>query len=132
MENPPPYSAQETKQNYVPPGVAPSNVGPSQQFAPPPLQSGYYPRTEQPIISIPSVVVSALGPNSQMITCPFCHQLASTRVDVESTTKTHLFALFLCIFLCWPCAPLPYCIDSCKSKNHYCSNCSAFLGAYDP
>ncbi|KAK5642966.1 hypothetical protein RI129_009133 [Pyrocoelia pectoralis] len=132
MENPPPYSVQDAKVNYVPPGSAPVNVGPSQQFASPPIQPGYYPsRPENTVIVTPPIVISSLGPNSQMLTCPFCHQLSSTRVEVESTTKTHLFAIFLCIFLCWPCAPLPYCMDSCKSKNHFCSNCSAFLGSYD-
>ncbi|XP_022191463.1 lipopolysaccharide-induced tumor necrosis factor-alpha factor homolog [Nilaparvata lugens] len=77
------------------------------------------------------IIPQQLGPHSQTITCPSCQKVITTRVDQEATIKTHLFALLLCVLMCWPCACIPYCTDSCKASNHYCPNCDAFLGSHD-
>ncbi|KAJ8970699.1 hypothetical protein NQ317_000597 [Molorchus minor] len=72
-----------------------------------------------------------LGPNPQAVTCPSCHAQITTNVQLENSTKTHLIAIVLCL-ICLPCVMIPYCCtDSCKSKNHYCPNCQAYIGRYD-
>lgn len=34
------------------------------------------------------------------------------------------------IFSCWPCAWIPYVMDSCKNGNHYCPSCNTYIGTY--
>ncbi|GJQ79519.1 hypothetical protein Trydic_g16368 [Trypoxylus dichotomus] len=70
------------------------------------------------------------GPSGQQTTCPHCHNQIRTEVRAETSRKTHIVAILLCVFLCWPCVCVPYCMDSCKNKNHYCPSCSAYLGTY--
>ncbi|KAF2885896.1 hypothetical protein ILUMI_20277, partial [Ignelater luminosus] len=77
-----------------------------------------------------TVVPANFGPNSQVYVCPYCNHSISTRVETKPTTKTHLIAIGLCIFCCWLCCFCPYCIDSCQARNHYCPQCSAYLGTY--
>lgn len=75
------------------------------------------------------ISTNAFGPEPSSIKCPSCHQSIITRIDFESSTKTHLMAGLICL-LFWPCVCLPYMMDSCKNANHYCPNCSAYLGSY--
>ncbi|GLV45880.1 uncharacterized protein CBL_11677 [Carabus blaptoides fortunei] len=104
-EQPPPYGFQE---------------------GPPPQP----PMTHQTTMVVVGSTGPPVGPNSQVMQCPSCHSQISTRVDTEAVTKTHLMALLLCVFGCWPCVCIPYCMDSCKNINHYCPKCNAFLGSY--
>ncbi|KAK9718510.1 LITAF-like zinc ribbon domain [Popillia japonica] len=81
----------------------------------------------------PTVVLGPtiqFGPTTQSVICPHCQCQVLTKVEAETTTRTHLIAILLFACLCWLCACLPYCMDSCKNKNHYCPNCGAFLGAH--
>ncbi|XP_037046421.1 lipopolysaccharide-induced tumor necrosis factor-alpha factor homolog [Bradysia coprophila] len=81
----------------------------------------------------PTTVIIAgpqVGPESTMVTCPSCRASVRTQVRHESTTKTHLIALLLCVCFCWPCICVPYCVDSCKNANHYCPSCGSFIGSY--
>lgn len=78
---------------------------------------------------IPVLVAQTMSPKPAAMTCPSCNQEIVTRVEYKSTTKTHLFAVLLCIVF-WPCVCLPYCIHSCQNADHYCPNCSAFIGSY--
>lgn len=144
MDNPPPYS---------PPGVQPPPPLPPQAgFA---VQQGFSggqpvyvqqpayvqhttqvhyqppPASETIIVTSSPVLLGAFGPNPQCITCPHCNNTLVTRVNTEPTTKTHLVAFVMCLFMCWPCCLLPYCMDSCQSRNHYCYHCGAFLGSYN-
>ncbi|XP_055696615.1 lipopolysaccharide-induced tumor necrosis factor-alpha factor homolog [Lutzomyia longipalpis] len=79
-----------------------------------------------------TIIVSspAVGPNSTSVICPSCRHSIMTNVRTESTTRTHVIAILLCVFLCWPCVCLPYCMDTCKNANHYCPNCGSFIGTY--
>ncbi|XP_029665904.1 lipopolysaccharide-induced tumor necrosis factor-alpha factor homolog isoform X2 [Formica exsecta] len=81
----------------------------------------------------PSIIITnqSFGSESQPMVCPHCHANISTRVETEATMKTHLMALLLCLFVCWPCAPCPYCMDSCQAKKHYCPACGSYLGSFD-
>ncbi|KAK9509468.1 hypothetical protein O3M35_006779 [Rhynocoris fuscipes] len=111
-ENPPPYGA-------APYGPAP--YGPAPPQGPPPMMGAPPPSVVYPM---------TFGPDSQTLVCPSCHTNINSSVRKESTTKTHLFALLLCI-ICCPLVCLPYCIDSCQASNHYCPKCGAYLGTYD-
>ncbi|KAF2897090.1 hypothetical protein ILUMI_09090 [Ignelater luminosus] len=70
---------------------------------------------------------SHFGPIPILTVCPSCKCRVVTRAEKESSTKTHLIAAVLCVS-CFCC--LPYCLEYCKSTNHYCPNCNAFLGTY--
>ncbi|XP_018566760.1 lipopolysaccharide-induced tumor necrosis factor-alpha factor homolog [Anoplophora glabripennis] len=100
---------------------------PPPHFQPPPPHFQPPPPQPQVIITQPTVLV--LGPQPSRITCPSCHAQVTTNVVLENSTKTHLFAVLLCL-ICCPCVFIPYCTDSCKSKNHYCPNCQAYLGSF--
>lgn len=76
------------------------------------------------------VTAPQVGPDPASITCPSCQKHIVTRLDYETSTKTHIFAGLLCLFICWPCFWIPYVIDSCKNANHYCPNCGAYIGTY--
>ncbi|XP_022899730.1 lipopolysaccharide-induced tumor necrosis factor-alpha factor homolog [Onthophagus taurus] len=96
---------------------------------PPPL--GFVP--PQPHVQTTTVVMEQavhFGPKCQNVTCPQCRHQILTRTESKSTTRTHLYALLLCLFGCWPCVCIPYCVDSCMNTDHYCPNCNAFLGTY--
>ncbi|CAB3258136.1 unnamed protein product [Arctia plantaginis] len=77
-----------------------------------------------------TVVMQQMGPRSTTIVCKSCNHQIQTRVEFQPTTKTHLFALVLCLIGCWPFACLPYCMDSCNSADHYCPSCNAYIGSY--
>ncbi|XP_025153117.1 lipopolysaccharide-induced tumor necrosis factor-alpha factor homolog [Harpegnathos saltator] len=64
--------------------------------------------------------------------CPRCAALIITVVIVRRSTYTHLTALMLFLFGCWPCCMIPYCIESCNNMDHYCPACHAYLGTYAP
>ncbi|KAB0795883.1 hypothetical protein PPYR_09944 [Photinus pyralis] len=85
-----------------------------------------YPTAPMPAPTVMSTPAS-FGPNSATLTCPYCHKGITTLVRAESSSKTHLFAVLLCFV---SCCCIPYFMDSCKNKNHYCPSCNAFLGAY--
>ncbi|KAJ8970701.1 hypothetical protein NQ317_000599 [Molorchus minor] len=118
-QQPPPYSPPQP--GFYPPGPPPS--GP---HVPPPAADH---TTHTVIVTHAAPLI--LGPNPSATVCPSCHAQITTTVETEATTKTHLFALLLCLFGCYPCCCIPYCVDSCQSQNHYCPNCRAYLGKYD-
>ncbi|XP_075212399.1 lipopolysaccharide-induced tumor necrosis factor-alpha factor homolog [Lycorma delicatula] len=119
QKQPPPYGMHNPPPS-VPPYGPPPNVPPHllQPQGPPPLS--------QPRL----LVQGQFGPAPSSSICPSCNIPVMTRVEHESTAKTHLFALLLCIVF-FPCVCLPYCMDSCQATNHYCPNCGAYLGTYD-
>ncbi|GJQ70746.1 hypothetical protein Trydic_g678 [Trypoxylus dichotomus] len=84
--------------------------------------------------TVTQVVVGAqpanFGPQQQALNCPHCRQQIVTRTETKASTKTHIIALILCLCGCWLCCCIPYCVDSCQNKNHYCPHCSAYLGTY--
>lgn len=97
-----------------------------------------------------------LGPEPQRMTCPSCHNVMQTRLELRSNKNTHLIALVLCVtgwvswYMIYPyytfishlyfpllslllsslicLVPLPYCLKSCRSLYHYCSCCNQYLG----
>ncbi|EAU75930.1 lipopolysaccharide-induced tumor necrosis factor-alpha factor homolog [Anopheles merus] len=79
----------------------------------------------------PTRVVSATtGPEPAQVVCPSCHAEIVTQTEQEANTKTHIYALLLCLALCWPCVCLPYCCTSCRDTVHRCPRCKSFIGVY--
>lgn len=76
--------------------------------------------------------VYSFGFTSMPAVCPECGYTGLTTVTAKITVCTHLCAIFLCLFCCWACAPLPYVLRSCKDVYHYCTNCRNLLGIYCP
>ncbi|KAG5878263.1 hypothetical protein JTB14_026699 [Gonioctena quinquepunctata] len=72
------------------------------------------------------------GPDPIYAVCPSCRMLVVTDVRRERSTVTHLVAFVLCLFFCWPCCLLPYCLKSCNYSYHSCPQCRHYFGVYDP
>ncbi|XP_066992980.2 lipopolysaccharide-induced tumor necrosis factor-alpha factor homolog isoform X2 [Anabrus simplex] len=107
---------------------------PTQKDNPPPYGMNLPPPGHpQAVLQQPVAVVVAgpqLGPRPTRVQCPSCHAEVTTKVEHDTTTKTHIIALILCLVGCCPCALIPYCTDSCKSSSHHCPSCGAFIGSY--
>ncbi|CAB3367820.1 Hypothetical predicted protein [Cloeon dipterum] len=91
----------------------------------------YYENTSvNMIVSGPRVIIDGdlLPPFPFQIVCPCCRQMVQTRIEYRAGSATHLAAFLLCIFGCWPCCLLPYCLTSCQFPAHFCPNCQAFIG----
>ncbi|XP_037952965.1 lipopolysaccharide-induced tumor necrosis factor-alpha factor homolog isoform X1 [Teleopsis dalmanni] len=125
-QNPPPYSATQQQ-----PGFTPASY-----YQPPPQQPLYPPMPQPPpqqstvIIQTTTPAFVPIGSGPSHITCPSCHAQVLTTVKSEANTRTHCWALLLCLIGLWPCVCLPYCMDSCQNSNHYCPNCNAYIGTY--
>ncbi|KAK5642938.1 hypothetical protein RI129_009105 [Pyrocoelia pectoralis] len=123
---PPPYSE-----------TAPPNIGfnvPSINATSAPVhtivQAPGQPIFAPPVVANVPVVSPAFGPHPQPVNCPYCHQQTTSRTLNEPSTRTHLMAVLLCLIGCIPCCLIPYCMGTCQNKNHYCANCSVYLGTY--
>ncbi|XP_002138326.1 lipopolysaccharide-induced tumor necrosis factor-alpha factor homolog [Drosophila pseudoobscura] len=71
---------------------------------------------------------SKLGPVAQILCCPHCRSTMESRLEPRVTKHTHAFAFALCLTGLLCLVPLPYCLKSCQSVDHYCSHCNRFLG----
>ncbi|BFG06380.1 lipopolysaccharide-induced tumor necrosis factor-alpha factor homolog [Drosophila madeirensis] len=69
-----------------------------------------------------------LGPVAQILCCPHCRRTMESRLEPRVTKHTHAFAFALCLTGLICLVPLPYCLKSCQSVDHYCSQCNRFLG----
>ncbi|EDW31909.1 GL11368 [Drosophila persimilis] len=74
-----------------------------------------------------------LGPNPCRVLCPACGAQKTTRMTHTANSRTHMGAGLLCLvgWCCFACF-VPYCMNSCRTGNHYCRKCNTFLGAYSP
>lgn len=155
-ETPPPYSAHPAPApGFVPPPGPPPGPQVHQHRG---LSINYHMKIILMGRNFPVIVTTGtvagpvmVGPDPMTTMCPYCHAQITTTMETEANTKTHLFALLLCVFglvytsvvflstlyrvfiifdRCWPCCCIPYCTDTCQSRKHYCPNCRAFLGAY--
>ncbi|KAL4713544.1 hypothetical protein ACJJTC_007782 [Scirpophaga incertulas] len=80
-------------------------------------------------VMIPVATVNLMGSQPSSLVCKSCNAQIITRTEAKPTTKTHLFALLLCVLGLWCCVCVPYCMDSCQSIDHYCPNCNAYIGS---
>ncbi|XP_073844558.1 lipopolysaccharide-induced tumor necrosis factor-alpha factor [Musca autumnalis] len=92
------------------------------------LPSDNIPTTVQPMPPLSA----QLGPNPSKVTCPSCGASKVSRMAYTPNSKTHLCAFILCLvgWCCCACV-VPYCMNSCRTGNHYCPKCNTFLGAYN-
>ncbi|KAJ0181153.1 hypothetical protein K1T71_003238 [Dendrolimus kikuchii] len=135
MENkmglPPPYE-QSARNPAPPPSYFGDNPPPPPGLVVPPAAP---PRTTV-IVSPPTTTGSApakLGPGPTGTSCPHCHKSIVTRIDFVPNNRTHIASAALCVLAgcCCGCI-IPYCMRSCKTANHYCPQCRAFVGSYTP
>ncbi|KAL1516817.1 hypothetical protein ABEB36_000670 [Hypothenemus hampei] len=82
-EQPPPYS------------TSPPPAG----FNPPPPQHSGHPAPSHTVIVTTTATPISLGPDPARMTCPYCHANIVTSVESEANSKTHLFAILLCLFM---------------------------------
>uniref|UniRef100_A0A336LF11 CSON009818 protein n=1 Tax=Culicoides sonorensis TaxID=179676 RepID=A0A336LF11_CULSO len=68
---------------------------------------------------------------SSLVLCPQCHEQIMTKVEYEANTTTHCLAFILCIFLCWCCCCIPYCVKGSRNAHHHCPKCGVFLGTHE-
>nr|CAH7712196.1 unnamed protein product [Callosobruchus chinensis] len=83
----------------------------------------------------PSMISSEsaiFGTGPMYIICPRCRTIVVTQIERARSHMTHVMALILCVFMCWPCAVLPYCMKSCNYTHHTCPNCRYYFGTYRP
>ncbi|XP_026484743.1 lipopolysaccharide-induced tumor necrosis factor-alpha factor-like [Vanessa tameamea] len=112
--------------------------------APPPSYYANAPSPPPPVTDNPRtlVVTSAprtntasikMGPGPTGTVCPTCNKSIVTRVEYVSNNRTHIVSAALCVIAGCCCGCLvPYCIKSCKTANHYCPQCRAFIGTHVP
>lgn len=67
----------------------------------------------------------AVGPTPTLIVCPSCHQSVQTKLEYEPSTRTHLFALGLCLlqyvfFVFFPTQVFEFCFDCEFSPGAIC------------
>lgn len=65
--------------------------------------------------------IPAVGPTPTLVVCPSCRQSVQTRLEYEPTTRTHLFALGLCL--------LQYVFSLPIYSFEFYFNCKFFPGA---
>ncbi|XP_026494202.2 lipopolysaccharide-induced tumor necrosis factor-alpha factor homolog [Vanessa tameamea] len=108
---------------YPHPTVLPTSAQPQTDVPPPP-----------PGMSVPVGVVMppAVGSEPTTVTCYNCGKVVTTRVTYTTAWHTHLVAGSICVItmVCSLCCLglIPYCFDTFKDAEHYCPNCSTFIG----
>ncbi|KAH8285289.1 hypothetical protein KR054_007374 [Drosophila jambulina] len=114
----------------------PAQVVPAVPVAAPPSQPVIVVEPTGP--QLPPTVVQTpdalnLGPNRSRVLCPACGAQKTTRMTFTANNRTHMGAGLLCL-VGWCCCAcfVPYCMNSCRTANHYCRKCNTFLGSYTP
>uniref|UniRef100_A0A8C5Q093 Lipopolysaccharide induced TNF factor n=1 Tax=Leptobrachium leishanense TaxID=445787 RepID=A0A8C5Q093_9ANUR len=118
----------------------------NQPYPPPLLQPGIDPKfmnsvpyVTQPIPVQPPVAVQTVYVQQPIVfhdrpvqmSCPYCGQIMTTRLSYTSGALTWLSCGGLCLLGCGAgCCLIPFCIDSLKDVDHYCSSCTAIVGSY--
>lgn len=99
------YDAPPIQNNPAPPSYSQIHPPGMQPYG---LQSNQPVLLQQPVAAIRYVVAPVLSHNSQWITCPSCGSSVMTRVEYESSSKTHFIALIFFV-LSGCCCCVPYC-----------------------
>lgn len=93
-----------------------SHVGPSHK-APPPVATQL-------------VVPDTLSDGPVTLTCFHCQHHMTTVAKTGPSTLSWALCACMCIFVCWPCCLIPFCLSKLNVTEHYCSNCNTLLGKY--
>ncbi|XP_038206812.1 lipopolysaccharide-induced tumor necrosis factor-alpha factor homolog [Zerene cesonia] len=144
---PPPYSAVVGNPPYgfvVPTGAYPAGSQFPKSFTAPGVyphppavnitqpQAGDMPSPAGMSVPVGVVIPAAVGSEPTTVTCYNCGKVVTTRVTYTTAWHTHLVAGSVCIITmaCSLCCLglVPYCFDTFKDAEHYCPNCSTFIG----
>jgi lipopolysaccharide-induced tumor necrosis factor-alpha factor len=66
------------------------------------------------------------SPVPVIVKCPFCGFIGPTIVDMQPGGATWGWCIIMAIFT--GCCCIPFCIDGCQDKYHYCERCGAQVG----
>ncbi|XP_068102944.1 lipopolysaccharide-induced tumor necrosis factor-alpha factor [Hyperolius riggenbachi] len=118
-------------QPYAPqPGMEAKNMNPAPPYMVPPVQ----PVPVQTPVTVQTVYVQhpvTFHDRPVQMCCPYCTRMTTTRLVHSSGALAWLSCGGLCLLGCgFGCCLIPFCIDSLKDVDHYCSNCQALLGTY--
>ena len=119
-----PYPPQQGQSMYPPlpqekGGMPPAHYQPPAGYpgagAPPP--AGPPPGQPTVITQVQYVQGPTFGYRPVKMTCPHCQSSITTRTDEESSALAWIICGACCLFGFWPCACLPFCMDSLKSVS---------------
>lgn len=80
------------------------------------------------LITVQPLPQTANGiPYPAKIICPYCKEVTTTYIKVQAGTGTYICCCVLLWFTLF-CACLPFCIDDCKDKVHFCPKCQHQVG----
>ncbi|KAF7634980.1 LITAF domain-containing protein [Meloidogyne graminicola] len=89
------------------------------------------PSTDIPQITIQQQNNLSLGPFDQQAYCSSCKQQVQTKVKYVAGTFAWLLCfLFMLFGLFCGCCCIPFCVDSCKDAEHFCTQCNTYIGTY--
>ncbi|XP_075035902.1 lipopolysaccharide-induced tumor necrosis factor-alpha factor [Mixophyes fleayi] len=112
---PPPFGMEAKPMNTAPPYMA----QPMPVHAPVTVQTVY---VQQPI---------TFHDRPIQMCCPYCSRLTNTHLQYTSGALAWLSCGGLCLLGCgFGCCLIPFCIDSLRDVDHYCSNCQKLVGSY--
>lgn len=63
--------------------------------------------------------------------CPNCRAQVTTNVETSPGVMAWLLCAGLLFVGCWPCACLPFCMDSMQDVTHRCPACGAAIARRD-
>ncbi|XP_063790371.1 lipopolysaccharide-induced tumor necrosis factor-alpha factor [Pseudophryne corroboree] len=113
---PPPQPGMEAKHMNT---AAPYMIQPMPVHPPVAVQTVY---VQQPVAFLDRPI---------QMCCPFCNRLTTTRLQYTSGALAWLSCGGLCLLGCGlGCCLIPFCIDSLRDVDHYCSNCHKLVGSY--
>ena len=78
-----------------------------------------------------TAIIARVGHKPIHLLCPYCgtQTVTAARSQIECVT---LFASLLLFFVFTPLFWLPFCLQKCKSTNHYCSSCHRRVARVEP
>jgi lipopolysaccharide-induced tumor necrosis factor-alpha factor len=109
-------------QNQFQPGF---NVPPPPDY----IQSTQYMYNPNSVVILQPISPSYISNSPMQLTCPNCRANVLTKINYKLGALPWLLCGGLCLFGLWcGCQFIPFCMNSCKDVEHYCSNCNRFLG----
>ncbi|XP_034478716.1 lipopolysaccharide-induced tumor necrosis factor-alpha factor [Drosophila innubila] len=133
IEAPPSYDVAIAAHHHATPDASPPAPVIIVNAQPLPIHQPQQQHQQQLEPTIVSAAPSNLGPNPCRVLCPACGVQKTTRMTHTPNARTHLAAALICLVgWCFCACFVPYCMNSCRTGNHYCRKCNTFLGVYNP
>mmetsp|Transcript_25278 Transcript_25278/g.24676 ORF Transcript_25278/g.24676 Transcript_25278/m.24676 type:complete len:98 (+) Transcript_25278:353-646(+) len=61
------------------------------------------------------------------IRCPNCQNDDFTHSATSASGMAWASCAVMCIFGCWCCCCIPFCMEDCKEADHRCKNCNSLV-----